>query len=372
METTYWRAGAVTYRETEYDPEEGQIPNGKAGTRRGGVVDLNCKNSKRAAILVGRWLAGEQESILFVTLTLGPQWEGFDFRGSVTQLVEWLERHGFRGIALIGTQQRGAPYLHLYLTAGNCGWDRIQAYWLAQSAPTGALPQGQDCEAMTSEAAANSYAVRHYSKRSRQSGGYRGGRWRVIDPAGIEAHSALPEPVEGVPPIRAAYMQAALQAQPFNARMFVQALAGTCEDYFVGSLPTAPVPYLWMNGPKTYSRGWHCPPCRPTDPGDGTAQAVWEYRMDRWEEMADALADDPTVPAVWSTMPVNWDRDWITVGGRRFPEHDEGWEARMTRQAAAFLTRTAGSTLTGRLEMPLDAPLAASPVHPQQWVEETP
>lgn len=199
----------------------------------------------------------------------------------------------------------------------------------------------------------------------------------VIDPAGIEAHSALPEPVEGVPPIRAAYMQAALQAQPFNARMFVQALAGTCEDYFVGPLPTAPVPYLWMNGPKTYSRGWHCPPCRPTDPGDETAQAIWEYRMDQWEEMVDALADDSTVCirggdrkviAVRSTMPVNWDRDWITVGGRRFPEHDEGWEARMTRQAAAFLTRAAGSTLTGRLEMPLAAP----PVHPQQWVEETP
>lgn len=339
------------------------------------VVDLNCKNSKRVAILAGRWLAGESGPILCVTLTLGPQWERFDFREGVTQLVEWLRRHGFRGIALIGTQQRGASYLHLYLAAGDCGWDRIQAYWLAQSAPTGALPQGQDCKALTSEAAAISYAVRHYSKRSRQSGGYRGGRWRVIDPAGIEAHSALLEPVEGEPPIRAAYMQTALLAQPFNARMFVQALAGTCEDYFVGPLPTAPVPYLWMNGPKTYSRGWHCPPCRPTDPGDETAQAIWEYRMDQWEEMVDALADDPKVgirwcaekvAAVWSTMPVSWDRDWITVGGRRFPEHDEGWEARMTRQAAAFLTRTADSTLTGWLEMPLDAPLAAPPVHPQQ------
>lgn len=94
------------------------------------VVDLYCKNSKRVAILVGRWLAGEQESILFVTLTLGPRWEGFDFRGSVGQLVEWLRRHEFRGIALIGTQQRGASYLHLYLAAGDCGWARIQAYWL--------------------------------------------------------------------------------------------------------------------------------------------------------------------------------------------------------------------------------------------------
>ena len=95
--------------------------------------------------------------------------------------------------------------------------------------------------------------------------------------------------------------------------------------------------------------------------------------MDRWEEMADALVDDPTVcirwrdgkaAAVWSTIPVNWDRDWITVGGRWFPDSDEGWEARMTRQTAAVLTRATGSTLTGELEMPLDAPLAALPEHP--------
>lgn len=373
METTYWRAGVVTYRETEYGPNEGSIPEGRAGTRRGDVTDLSRKSGKRFAILTGRWLAGEPELVLVATLTLGPQWEGFDFRGSIGRLVEWLRRHEIRGIALIGTQQRGAPYLHLYLAAGDCGGDRIQDYWLARSTPTGALPQGQDCKVMTSEAAAINYAVRHHSMRSRQSGSYRGRRWRVIDPVGIEAHSASPEPLEGEPPIRAAYMRAALQAQPFNTRMFVQALAGTCKDYFVGPLPTAPVPYLWMTGPKAYSRGWHCPPRRPVDPEDGTAQAIWEYRMDRWEEMADVLADDSTVRirwrdgkavAVWSTMPVNWDRDWITVGGCRFPDHDEGWEAQMTRQATAVLTRAAGSTLTGRLEMPLDAPLAAPPRAP--------
>lgn len=373
METTYWRTGVVTYRETEYSPDEGPIQEEKAGTRRSGVTDLSRMSSKRIAILTGCWLAGEPESVLVAMLTLGPQWERFDFRGSVRQLVEWLRIHGFRGIALIGTQQRGAPFLHLYLAAGDCGGDRIQDYWLARSAPTGALPQGQDYEAMTSEAAAIHYAVRHNSKQSRQSGGYQGRQWRVIDPIGIEAHSASPEPLEGEPPIRAAYMQAALQAQPFNARMFVQALAGTCEDYFVGLLPTAPVPYLWMNGPQAYSRGWHHPPRRPADPEDGTAQAIWEYRMDQWDEMADALADDPTVciqqrggkaTAVWSTIPVNWDRDWITVGGRWFPDSDEGWEARMTRQAAAVLTRATGSTLAGGLEMPLDAPLAALPEHP--------
>jgi len=195
----------------------------------------------------------------------------------------------------------------------------------------------------------------------------------VIDPVGIETHSVFPEPLEGVPPIRAAYMQTALQAQPFDARMFVQALTGTCEDYFVGPLPTAPVPYLWMNGPKAYSQGWHHPPRRPAGWEDGNAQAIWEYRMDRWDEMADALADDPTVyirwrdgkaTAIWSTMPVSWDRDWLTIGGCRFPDNDEGWEARMTRQAAAVLTRATSNTLTGGLEMPLDAPLAALPEHP--------
>ncbi|MXZ25003.1 MAG: hypothetical protein F4Y80_09085 [Caldilineaceae bacterium SB0665_bin_21] len=107
-------------------------------------------------------------------LTLGPEWDGFDFRG----------------IALIGTWQRGALCLHLYLAAGDCGGGRIQACWLARSAPTGALPHGRDCEAMPLEAAAITYAVRYHSMRSRQSGDDRGRHWQVIDSAGIEAHSA--------------------------------------------------------------------------------------------------------------------------------------------------------------------------------------
>ena len=112
VEITYWRAGVVAYRDTKYGPDEGPIPERKAGTRRGGVTDWSRMGGKRFAILTGRWLAGEPEPVLFVTLTLGPEWEGFDSRGSVRQSVEWLRRHGCRGIALIGTRQRDASCLH--------------------------------------------------------------------------------------------------------------------------------------------------------------------------------------------------------------------------------------------------------------------
>lgn len=77
VEITYWRAGVVAYRAATYGPDEGPIPERKAGTRRSGVTDWSRMNSKRFAILAGCWLADEPEPVLFVTLTLGPEWEGF-------------------------------------------------------------------------------------------------------------------------------------------------------------------------------------------------------------------------------------------------------------------------------------------------------
>ena len=127
-------------------------------------------NSKQFAILAGRWLAGEPEPVLFVTLTLGSEWEGFRLP---------RERKAAGGMAEAARIPRDCPdwdpatrrvLSALYLFAGDCGGDRIQACWLVRSAPTRALPQGQDCEAMPSEAAVINYAVRHYSMRSRQSG----------------------------------------------------------------------------------------------------------------------------------------------------------------------------------------------------------
>jgi len=378
----YRQAGAVTFRETAYGPDETAISPHEATATRGNVHDLSHKSSKRIAVLTGRWLAGEREPVLFVTLTLGPRWQGHDFRRTIKLLMEWLKRHGYRGVAMIEVQQRGAPHAHLYLAGGDSPWDDLLAYWLKLTAATGSRPAGQDHRRMRSEEAAIAYAVRHHSKRSQQGGRYRGRRWRVVNPQAVEAHSAPVEPWSGLqdlPPIRAGYMNAALLARPFSQPLFLSALAGSTKAYFVGPLPIAPVPFLWHGTGRIWTRGW-IPKPRPPVPTDDPArddEAHWRHQMESeaWEleaehalhcwEMDHAEGPCPvTRTARRGAIPVQWTTDTVTVGRTRYPlDSDSEWQCLQARRAARFLTHCVRHSTAHRMTwFPLSAELPPPPV----------
>ena len=87
----------------------------------------------------------------------------------------------------------------------------------------------------------------------------------------------------------------------------------------MGPLPTAPMPYLWTNGPKVHSRGWHHPPRQAGGSGgwDRTGNLGVPYGP---MGMADALANDPTVPFPMA----RW-------GGPRRPDSSRQWHPRASR-----------------------------------------